>query len=227
MKILVSIPSQSELMKAYDFFKSAEAMQITRDYVLKIASYSQWVRFDARLGEIWIQWMHRRWSEIPSTLLNEEILKHPWPAVTGVLLDHVECLMEKKQIAKFRLWKSSALHAVRKTGSELFFIGTRQFAGKLMSLDAERSLTLYSRWGYLSRDLMINKPRRLHAEMTLLTPLQRRRILKSLLKERKRITANLYIEQCDGMISRRQAQLDLEMSSLKISGNTRNRFYSK
>ena len=232
MQIALKIPSSTDLRKAYEFFETSARSPRTRtgDDFKKIALYTQWVRFDARLGEIIVAFLSTHWSMMPAALLNQELMCLPWPAVMGVLLAHVELILKGEEKRKFKLWRALVFHSIESATGELFFIGTRKIAGLQMSLDASRSITPYSQWGYLARDLLFNKAGKLRSKHTLLTPFQRNLLLKELVRERKRITVNHYIEKCDGMVSRRQAQLDLErFSEMKnkaySKGQTRNRVY--
>ena len=94
----------------------------------------------------------------------------------------------------------------------------------LMLKDVEDSLKIYKKWGYFSRDLMINKSLKVSA--TVLSTQVRHRLLTQLLKSRKSITVNDYLRFLENKVSRKQAERDLKKSlKLKAKGFTRGRVY--
>jgi hypothetical protein len=107
---------------------------------------------------------------------------------------------------------------------EQFFIGLRAFGGEAMRLDAERSLATYLRWGYLGREILVNKASQRERVRTLLPLDARRRILEGLIRKFTRLTVGDYLEAVGGGLSRRQAELDLRRCPRLLGrGRTRGR----
>jgi len=91
MKGLEKIPSHKALQKAYEKIYLNEGIQVSQ-----IAKWSQWVRFDPRLGEILINYIEKNWKEINPVSLNKVLLKSPWPAAFGVLLSTLSLKLKLK-----------------------------------------------------------------------------------------------------------------------------------
>jgi hypothetical protein len=225
VKGLVSIPSVSRLSKAYKCLESSRASE------KQISLWSQWVRFDPRLGEILVSYLFRRWRRIDALELNAELLKQPWPSVFGVLLEQVKILAKTKPTAKwdreiFKGWSQIILAHVVPANHELFFIGLFAFAGKRMQRESSFVTKPYLNWGYLGSETMINKFRA--GDLTNSIGRYRKLILKEILAKTDRITVEEYRQALGFTVSQRQAQSDLKSDDgLKPVGFTRNRYYVK
>ena len=227
MRGLIHIPSIDELEKAYGILQSKAAVAEV-DYAL----YSQWTRFDPRLGEIWIARFARDWRNLRPAILRDALLELPWPSAFGVLIEQTLAygnlsLPEKKIL---RSISRAVLASIPTALFEAFFIGLAPFASRSMREDAENPIASYSKWGYFGRDVMINKAsQKLSAgefHRTEIDADRRELILKTLLQEKNRITINDYLEALEWKVSRRVAQKDLKISPvLKARGKTRARFY--
>ena len=109
---------------------------------------------------------------------------------------------------------------------EQFFIGIYKAGGKLMEEECFYSIRPYRRWGYFSKDLLINKAQ--STKKTLISIPQRKAILDELLKSHKKITVQDYLEKMNFQIHRRQAQRDLKSHKrLKPQGQTKGKYYIK
>lgn len=222
MEGLKVLPAASDLQQAYSILQNSRAVAPSDELVLM----SQWARFDPRLAEQLVDHFRLYWSEINPLQLNLLNQKAAWPAALGVLLDQVRTYVDFKPEEKHRYtrWAKCVMVSVRPAAGELFFIGQRSFAGKLMRQDSELSLRSYVKWGYLGRDILFNKANTLRRR-TSISPSARMRALRELLQSRKRITVSDYVDALHGGVSRRQAQLDLKKAGLREIGQTRNRFY--
>ena len=231
MKGLSSIPSEENFLEAYRQLQARPARRISE---AELALWSQWCRFDPRLGEQLIELLGREWRTIHPMRLREEALRQPWPQALGVLLEQVldAGWIPRPDRTLYRRWRDTVLAEIRPASGELFFIGTRKLAGKQMLLDAELSLRAYLKWGYLGRELLVNKaqaPESLQRTGTLLPPLARKRILSQLMRQHPRFSVEDYRRALGFQVSRRQAELDLaalvKARRLSTQGQTRGRIY--
>lgn len=219
MKGLVDIPSAADLQSAYAFFQN-DPSRITP---VQLALWSQWARFDPRLAEQWVTHVGVRWAGIPSGELNFHLRAQPWPAAAGVLTEQA-CLFVAKDRRASSLWAKSVMLGIEPALHEQFFIGTRAFAGKQMFDDAWLSLEPYRAWGYLGRDILVNKAPQ--GGRTLVPEATRRSVLDELIRGRPRIRVEDYRKALGGWVAPRQAEKDLARHpKLKAVGNTRGRYY--
>lgn len=222
MKGLSKIPSKENLQQAYEKLNSNPTIK-------DLALYSQWTRFDPRLGEILALVVSKSWKNILPTALNYEIMMQPWPQAFGVICEHAKILLQnrdKEERKQFEYWQRIALTGVERADHQQFFIGLKSVAGKLMLQDAQGSLNVYKKWGYLSKDLMINKSA--SVPKTVLSPDVRKQLLEQFMRDRESITVNEYMELLESNVSRKQAERDLRgFSKLKPKGFTRGRIYFK
>ena len=104
MKGLLDIPNESSLTGAYSRLQAAlmakKKDRASRIKCSELAVWSQWTRFDARLGEILIDYLSRNWKRINGVNLNNQISKQPWPAILGVILEHVQFLTPRVECLK-------------------------------------------------------------------------------------------------------------------------------
>ncbi|MEK6577958.1 MAG: hypothetical protein AABZ55_01915, partial [Bdellovibrionota bacterium] len=131
MKGLKEIPSDTTLSGAYSVLQNSSKTPSLRE----IALWSQWSRFDPRLGELLVSWIAKHWREIPPQNLNELIFQQPWPEAVGVLIENVKILLPKKDLL-FNHWSACVMSGVSPAPHEQFFIGLRKFAGLQMKDDA-------------------------------------------------------------------------------------------
>ena len=225
------VPSEKMMEKAYAYLIKATLQSDTPISSTKLVQIAQWVRFDPRLGELWLQAFKKLWKSFSPILIRTLNLKQATPAVLGVLLEQFEVLYLSRLERKiFRLWKELVLAGVSPVNGEGFFIGVQPFAGASKKEDAEKPLRFYQKWGFLGRDLLINKAalRQQALQRTFLEKTLRQRVLSELVKKNLRITVEDYLMACNHAISKRVAQKDLEAySKLKAVGHTKGRFYVK
>lgn len=223
MKGLKHIPSTRQLALAYSALRRGEVSDS------KLVLYSQWTRLDPRLGELIVQYIAGFWKEVHPVCLNSCIQNQVWPAVFGVLLDHVPFYYKKKKIKNqelvlFRKWADCVMAGIQPVSGELFFIDIYSTGSKLMYEEAFYSGQIYRKWGYFGKDLMINKMD--FSQKTLISFQQRREILNHLLKRKQKLRVEDYIKELNFQIHRRQAQRDLKNHPLLCShGNTANKIY--
>ena len=228
MKGLSRIPDQKKISKAYRALQVFPNSIKVKDLVL----WSQWARLDPRLGEILVEYISKFWSKHNPLEINKKLKQQVWPAAFGVLLEQVpfyysQKLKNKKWNKKlFSHWSKCVMADISRAKNEQFFIGIYKAGGKLMKEECFYSIKPYRQWGYFSKDLLINKARLFKG--TLIPISQRKAILDELLKSRKKITVQDYLEKMDFQIHRRQAQRDLKNhKKLKPHGQTKGRYYIK
>ncbi|MBU6154861.1 MAG: hypothetical protein KGP28_11210 [Bdellovibrionales bacterium] len=219
-------PAEEELTQAYRILQAKESIDPS-----SFVRFAQWVRFDPRLGELWLEAFDRQWQQESPILFRDANLKQAIPAVLGVLLDQYRTYFCPKPLrSAFVHWSAIALEGVVPAPFQQFFIGVLPFAGKQMRENAERPARAYLKWGFLGRDVFLNKflEKQKTLQKTGLGLEQRMRILSELLKAQERITVSDYLSACDHLISRRVAQKDLSgHPRLRCMGNTRAKFYLK
>ena len=231
------LPQLADLEKAYFHFQSASKRNLQANPVQEcelFALYSQWTRFDSRLGEICVDYLATHWKNLNPLQLRNAFLTQPWKAVFGVLTEFTEIrLMANSELSLFKAWKSLVLDGVEKANWEQFFIGKRRIAGNSMLEDAQFAIEEYKKWGYLSREVLITKssvtvapPDRCNAKKFSYSIATRKQILKKLLEFHPRITTGQYLDAIGQSISKRQAERDLSASGiLKLVGKTKGRYY--
>ena len=174
--------------------------------------------------------MATNWKNLNPISLREHLLEQPWPQAFGVLAEQAADmdLIPPGDRILFKNWLQTTLSGISAAPGEQFFIGLRKFAGKQMLADAEYPLRSYVRWGYLGRDLLVNKAQMTAKQRnrTIVSAAVRKKILNELMKIRKRLTVQDYRDALENQVSRRQAEIDLsEEKRLIPHGQTRGRFY--
>jgi hypothetical protein len=225
VKGLATIPSQIDFVAAFNLLQDP-AGPIDADLLVK---WSQWCRLEPRLAELVVAAIRTRWRSLPPGRLNEKLREQPWPAAFGVLGEAAVQRLKSESKA-FRLWLACVMCDIEPAPNELFFIGHRAFGGKLMGQDAEYSHKIYRNWGFLGRETLENKAslRQKSEPRTSISPNVRQAVLRTLLRQKDRLTTKDYIEALGGQIHPRQAERDLaESARLKPIGNTRGRWYRK
>lgn len=227
MKGLLQIPSLEDLARAYDGLRGD---QLT---LSELALWSQWSRFDPRLAEILVSYLARNWKKLDLFALRTELLAQPWPSAFGVLVENAVAsrLVQTTEVGVFRAWAATLLSGVSPACDELFFFGTRKLGSAAMVRDAAESSITYRRWGYLGRDLLVNKANPSAFKSigsTLLPASVRERLRHELARSRARFTIHDYQTTLDFRVSRRQAELDLARDpEILAVGRTRARFYRR
>ena len=228
MKGLRDIPTNNQLQTAYDHLQSPNKA-VSED---RLALWSQWTRFDPRLGEILVNHVAQQWKQIHPARLNLELFSQPWPAVFGVILEQCELLFksrEKKQNSHlnhlFSHWSRCTMTDIQPARNEQFFIGVNAFAGRQVQKLPLRSIKAYSKWGYLGDTILINKYQK-DETLTLPSLPVRQATMDGLMISLKKFTVNDYINALGRSINRRQAQRDLSTNEKLIAkGSTRGRYY--
>lgn len=224
MKGLLFLPSQKDLEKAYEGLQQPVPAQ-------DLTLFTQWSRFDPRLGEILVSHFARFWREYNPLEISKLNQLQPWPAALGVLLEFCERslkISQVKDMKSFCLWKDLILEEVSLAPEEQYFIGLRKLAGKLMFQDVRGSLQEYRKWGFLGREVLLNKAQAIHLSTSSppgrLSPKVRKQILEDLLEAQPEITVNDYLQATQFLISRRQAERDLKPRAAKLEALRRVEF---
>lgn len=224
MKGLYKIPTQVDLAKAYNQLQSFKSKRKAIEEN-QIALWSQWTRFDPRLGEILADYLLKNWESLNPVQLNSEIKKLPWPAALGVILETSKLLIEKNRFSIFSAWSTLVMSGIKLADNEQFFIGLNKLLGAKMMREVMYPLKIYRKWGYLSSDPMINKAL-LNQRKTIMPKAVRLALLNESLRNKKSITVSDYMNLLAGSLNRRQAERDLkEHKGLIARGFTRNRVY--
>ncbi|MEO7163938.1 MAG: hypothetical protein ABI041_13545 [Bdellovibrionia bacterium] len=230
---LLQLPNILNLSHAYDQILrwETEVNETLPDYTA-FALYCQWSRFDSRLGEICTGFISRNWRKIHPLKIREAFLGQPWPTVLGVLLEFSGLLTKSNESPEdfklYQMWKNTAIFGIPKANWEQYFIGKRRIAGRSMLDDARFSIQEYRKWGYLAREVLINKQRiGASGNKTFSYSSETRlQILKELVETLPRFNTETYWNAVGRNISRRQAERDLMNSPLIRSvGRTQGRFY--
>ncbi len=221
MQIKIEHPDDSNLISTYN-----HVQKFPEDLTFFIKFYG-WVRFDPRLGEILIQNLVRFWTQWNPMLIAAQLKTDPWPGVFGVLGSHAELLLDQKSRRQFRLWLSCCLSQIHlKREWPVFFIGNFSFGGKAIFSEAEESLAIYTRWGFLAKTAMIQPSKKLEMPTrTLLSQEFRLQKLRTLFSLKKRIRIVDYLKFLDFKVSKRTAELDLKKWA-KRHGRTRAATYT-
>lgn len=225
MRGLKNIPTVAQLQKVYGNLQTSS----TCLPLGHLALWACWVRFDPRLGEQWIEHLQKHWTKIHPLELNRYLQKQVWPAAAGPLLEQIPLFSQwsAKERHVFEAWSTCVMSGISAMPYQLYFIGLRSFGGEIARKDVMLSLKSYVRWGFYSRELLVNKAIQKHCH-TDLTPESRERVLASLIDSQDRIFVKDYIAAAGGAISIRQAQLDLKKQPNLIKvGKTKGSFYQK
>ena len=215
---LEKIPKIKDLEEAYNWILYCEKVEKSKIDLNHFSTLCQWIRFDSRLGEICVKFLSDYWKQINPIHLRDAFVLQPWPAVLGVLLEFCD---NKSKL--FQLWKKTATDAFEKANWEQFFIGKRRIGGQSMLDDARFSLEQYKQWGYLAREILINKAGRVEKSYS---PETRMQILRELAATHSRITTELYWEAIAKSVSKRQAERDLLSARfLRARGSTKGRYF--
>ena len=157
MKGLVYLPQLKVLEQAYRKIQTAPESISESD----LALWSQWTRFDPRLGEQWISTVIERWRSLSPLKLNEALRSQPWPAAAGPLFEQARVFWDwnREERRLFQSWCRLVMSGICPAQWEQYFIGLRAIAGEAMRRDAYAPLRTYTRWGYLGREVLLNKAR--------------------------------------------------------------------
>ena len=228
---LAQLPLTLDLSNAYDQILRWQRDESLIDYSA-FALFCQWSRFDSRLGEICVKFISREWRKIHPIKIREALLEQPWPSVLAVLVEFSGLLAKNEESPEdfklYLVWKNTAIFGIPKANWEQYFIGKRRIASRSMLDDARFSIEEYRKWGYLGREILINKQRigTTGSKAFSYSSQTRLQILKELVETQPRFTAENYWNAVGRNISRRQAERDLMNSPLIRSvGRTQGRFY--
>lgn len=234
MKGLLAIPKTSDLQIAYAELESHtnrpsdRAREIS---VERVALLSQWARLDPRLAEILTGYLCTNWAGLNVLKLLQELSAQPWPRAILVPLRFVEAVfVDSTEIprAVLRGLINTIEEAFPEKSNDLFFIPLQRMNRVLLDQALDFQSLPYRRSGYIGAASLLAKGR-MPAEATIIGRQERGRVLEDLIRTMHRgeiLAVEDYIERCQGRVSRRQAQRDLEASpKLKAVGFTRAKRY--
>jgi hypothetical protein len=225
VKGLESWPSLADWAAAYD------RLQVDQSPVAEAqwASFANWARLDPRFAEIYCARLARDWRGLAAARLNLALATQVWPAALGPLLEMITLTLERPHRAAFRLWAQSAMLGVETPHRGLYFVGTWSLGSRFAVQDAEGTLDIYARWGFLGREILVNKASAHLAfgHRTMRRAPERRRCLDALIAQgARRLTVSDYRAALQSTVSMRQAQLDLAAHPrLRAHGKTRARYF--
>jgi len=205
MRGLQKIPPERQISKAYFNLQSAE-QDLSE---IQISLYSQWSRLDPRLAEILIKHLSLYWKKYHPIKLNAAIRSQIWPAVLGVLLNHVPFYHQQKKTHwteenLFKKWSDCVMDSVIPAKNEIFLIDIYKPGSKFLYKEAFHSTKIYKQYGYLGTELLINKAQ--PAQKTLIPLNQRKIILNELVKKSTTLTVQEYLSELNFQIHRKQPQ---------------------
>lgn len=128
---------------------------------------------------------------------------------------------------EFEGWSLSAVYDLKPASPQMFFLRDGMIRPDLDYKEILGTLKVYRKWGFFGSDRIVTRKDAKSSETTtFLNKKQRAEILKLLLKSRKIISVEDYIQASGGKIHRRTAERDLaSKKGLKRSGFTRGRRY--
>ncbi len=224
MHISFQIPNQKNILKA------ANELQKTQISEKKLALYSQWCRFDARLSEIWISHFYKNHQLFNLQLLYNEIHKQPWPAATICLLEFVPQLAKRNEQKILKNILRFLSFEVKPAQGEIFYFEMTKMKPQWQLQEVINGIKSFSKWGYWCQEIPINKLNLKNRSTTFRSKQKRQAVLSKLIEDfvahSKTITVQDYLRALGGTVSKRIAQMDLQhSSSLEPIGQTRNRKY--
>ena len=223
---LESIPKTLDLQRAYGELQGLSPVILNEE---RIARYIRWSRFDSRLAEILVSYFVKNWRKLNPVQLNEALSLFAWGAAAGVLLEFAFANLKKSsdQLPKFKLWSALVMEGLPMEDFQLYFIGLQPLGGKSMREDAQYSLSEYKKWGFLGREVLLNKAS-FQADLKL-RPLDkevRQQKIKQLMDQHFQVNAKMYWKAVCESISLRQAERDLKSCEwLESFGQTKGRMY--
>lgn len=236
MKGLLSVPTVEELRKAYSRLERLDGDLSDDLPENEIAMYSQWARLDPRLAELLTEYLLRHGHQIHAFKLLNALVSLPWPRALLVPLRFAELKLRADRdprIAAFDVLVSAIERAFPTKTNDLYFIPLQRPNRILTEEAILYQSEPYARSGFVGAASLLSKGR-VPLDTTVMTKGARQRVLQRLIGESskkgsgKEITVESYITACKGMVSRRQAQRDLENEpQLKAIGFTRNRRYRR
>jgi|GEM_PF-1593895 len=223
--------SSQEIAEAYRKLQGNETISSGVISIEEWITFAEMARFDPRLGEVLVVRLKDDFKAIsPFQLREEALFKLREPATIGVLLDHAALLLGSSERKSFSHWKALTLDGIQKAPYQSFFIGLHPFANESLREAARHPHPIYARWGFYARDLMINKAQKWtdQATRTFVKPDERRKVLDQLIRKRERIETRDYLQELNGLVSRRQAEIDLSLHPQLVKrGRTRGAFWVK
>jgi hypothetical protein len=222
------IPSLDLLALAYAELQSQKKL-IAVDRLLEI---TEWTRFDPRLLEQLVEYLKQNWRALNPMELNFSAKVREWPATLGVALEQVKIISENSENRTLlRAWMACALADLPRGDGGLFFIGVAPLGGKISRREASAPSLPYTKWGYLWGELAVSrKPgegKSMASSCHRALPLKSREsAARALLSRQGKFRIGEYLQECKGLIGRRQAERDLKKFRFLVArGATRAREY--
>lgn len=240
VKGLKRLPRNLELNSAYTELESSgpperEERRAGRERdplaIPKLALYSQWARLDARLAEVLTGYLLWKGANLEIGNLLRELSNQPWPRAILVPLRFVELAAASDfQRIAVRAVIESIEEAFPAKSNDLFFIPLQRMNRVVLNEAIGLCSSPYVRSGFLGSASLLAKGRQPEGATTLGAPI-RKRILESFLSRLslgESFSVEDYLAECNGQVTRRQAQRDLEQSKrLRPKGHTRGRRYER
>jgi hypothetical protein len=221
-----NIPSIKESQLIYT--ELAKSEKISADRLVEIYHLS---RFDPRFAEILVEKISKSWRFLNPFDVNTSLKATDWPAVLGVLLEHAEFLVPVADKKLYQAWKKMMMVAIKPAGDEIFWIGVYPFAGPTTKNLITTSNKAFARWGFFGREILVNKASLAVSKSpakTMLKKFERDSILRNLAKAGASFSVSDYINDCDGLLHRRTAELDIANAKfLRSTGQTQGKRFRK
>jgi hypothetical protein len=228
----VTVPARTDLQNAYEYLQFKDKSVTTDDLV----KWSHWARLDARLAELIVRFIAKRFEAIAPLKLWRVNRASPQPQALAVLIEFAELLLRKHKsniFTEFLIWKKAVLSHLSKASFQMFFVPAGLPDPERLAREIDQQIKPYEKWGFFARDwIALDKPKSniscLVDNRTILSAPARRSALAKLLEQKEEITVADYIAACESRVHRRMAERDLQSSSLvRARGQTRARVYRK
>lgn len=246
MRGLRALPQTDDLLEAYrEIEKRGDGLRSDQALSEKqIAVYSQWSRLDPRLAELFTGYLERWGHEIHIFRFLRELESLPWPRAILVPLRFAEIKLtfgmktaeaslgpKASRVATLHALINSIDRTFPEKSNDLFFIPLQRLNRVLTDEMIDLQTEPYARAGFIGSAPLFAKGQTPDGA-TLMTKGARERLLLRMIGgkpasgTREDLTVDRYMTACRGLVSRRQAQRDLDAEPrLKAIGFTRNRRY--
>ena len=224
-----TVPSRPELEHAYDALQF-ETQSLTAGHV---TLWAGWARLDARLAEILVRALSRRFRELNPLELWETNRVSASPQALLTLVEFARRRLiadggiESVSLPSFEVWSGRLSFGVEPAAPQMFFVRDGQLRPEQDLEVAVASLTPYAQWGFFGNaDLAFSKRATSRSSSTMMSKSARAEVLQRLINSGRSFSVNDYLAACHGAVHRRTAERDVkEHPLLRPRGRTRARRY--
>jgi len=215
-------PSRDDLIRVYDRLQ----MKASKVSVDELVLWARWSRLDARLAEILVHYISKRFDSLNPVDLWEANSHLGMPQALAVLAEFAESSIREDRVAAFRVWKRALTDALEPAPFQAFFVPQAPPTPRKIRLEIGTNLRAFAKWGFFSSEWIARVKSAESSRETILSKPARRDILDRLMLTRSQLTVDDFIEACSHRVHRRTAERDLsEANGLVPVGSTRARTY--